>query len=121
MAIIFLELGWWKGRFVATGLWEMPPCAVLDLLFTTWNKVRLQDVLASFWRGVVNGRVGGMSCCGRREMKFSLSLWEPRGPWCSSCDCLHSYSLCDFFPLWKGLLVKVEILYSVSGTWRVYH
>jgi len=35
MAIIFLELGWWKGRFVATGLWEMPPCAVLDLLFTT--------------------------------------------------------------------------------------
>lgn len=30
----FSGLGWQKGELVATGHWEIPPCAAPDLLFT---------------------------------------------------------------------------------------
>lgn len=61
-------------------------------------------MLASFWRGAVNGLVGGMSWFGRREMRFfselttaKNSLGTEAATACMATVCVISFHCVNIF------------------------
>lgn len=66
----------------------------------------------------MNGLVGSMRCFDSRDELFS-EFSNARKSLGTEAATTYTATLCGFFQLWKGFFVKLEILYLLSGTWKM--
>lgn len=69
----------------------------------------------------MNGLVGGMSCFGSRDELFSEFTRAKKSLGTEAATAYAAAVCVIFFPLWKGCFVKLEVLYLLSGTCRMWY